>query len=304
MKRKLHIITCMAVALLAGGVAGAVLAQDTKSVPVFETGVDPNSWMTVPKGEFHAGQHKKKTMVPYDYQIMVTPVTNALFADYLNKALESKKITVQGQKIYGWYPGDKFTKYHHEMEIKAGDKLLMDLQAKGLRIIYKDGTFHPQSTWEQHPVVQVTWFGARAFCEAGGGRLPSEVEWEKAARGTDTRSYPWGDEITSSHANMYASKDPFERGFGKQGTTTPVGFYNGRIYSGFKTVDARSPYGLYDMAGNVWNWTGDIYPHSHYRWMRGGSKNNYDYELRVYNRNSAGPEHHEINVGFRCVQGR
>lgn len=294
--------------LLAGAILAATTgcyAKEAKPIPVFDTGVDSNSWATVAKGEFLAGQHKKRTNIEYDYEIMVTPVTNTQYADYLNTNLASGKITIKDNKVFGFYPGDKFNKFKHEFEIKAGDKLHMMLGSQGLGIENRDGKYNAKKDWENHPVVQVTWFGAKAYCEASGGRLPSEIEWEKAARGSaDSRSYPWGDEISPAYANLYASKDPFETGFGKQGTTTPVGFYNGRSYEGFQTKDARSPYGLYDMAGNVWQWTGNIYPNSHYRWMRGGSKNNYDYELRVYNRNSAGPDFHEINIGFRCVRNK
>jgi formylglycine-generating enzyme required for sulfatase activity len=56
------------------------------------------------------------------------------------------------------------------------------------------------------------------------------------------------------------------------------------------------------MAGNVWQWTGDDYPDMHYRWMRGGSHANYDYDVCVWSRNSAGPEHYAVSVGFRCAR--
>jgi len=98
----------------------------------------------------------------------------------------------------------------------------------------------------------VTWFAAKEYCEFSGWRLPSEVEWEKASRGTDNRAFPWGETIERTIANRYASQDPFAAVAGRQGDTTPVGFYNGGVYNGFRTQDARSPHGLYDMAGNVW----------------------------------------------------
>ncbi|MDD2272451.1 MAG: formylglycine-generating enzyme family protein [Desulfuromonadaceae bacterium] len=301
---RMEFITFITVILLAGATSGSVHAQENKTIPVFDTGVNPNSWVTVAKGDFFAGQHNKKTKVDYDYEIMVTPVTNAQYAEYLNSASSRHTIATKDNKVFGFYPGDKFNKHNHEFEIKAGDKVQIKLDAQGLAIETRDGKFIAKSGWENHPVVQITWFGAKAYCDSNGGRLPSEVEWEKAARGTDTRSYPWGNEVTSAYANLYASKDPFEKSFGKQGTTTPVGFYNGRSYNGFQTKDARSPYGLYDMAGNVWQWSGDVYPNTHYRWLRGGSKNNYDFELRVYNRNSAGPDYHDIDIGFRCVRNK
>jgi formylglycine-generating enzyme required for sulfatase activity len=84
--------------------------------------------------------------------------------------------------------------------------------------------------------------------------------------------------------------------------TSPVGFYNGRSYDGSVTLDSASPYGLYDMAGNVWQWTGDVYEGQHYRYLRGGSKDTYEMDLRVWVRNNATPTYYSPGVGFRCVR--
>jgi formylglycine-generating enzyme required for sulfatase activity len=270
----------------------------------FETGVDPETWALVPAGEFLMGEHNDNVKIDYAYEIMVTDVTNAQYARYLNKALADGKVKIAAERnqVVGYYPGDKFTGRRHEQKIEAGDKLHVPIGNKDLRLIYDSKTFTPKPGYENHPVVAITWFGAKAYCEYYGWKLPTEVEWEKAARGTDGRTYPWDNDIALNNANFYSSRDPFEQGLGAQGDTTPVGFYNGKTYDGYKTLDSRSPYGLYDMAGNVWQWTGAVYEGMHYRYMRGGSKGNYEYDLRVWSRNNAEPDYYGPSTGFRCVR--
>jgi len=270
-------------------------------VPYIDTGIDSNAWAIVPAGPFHKGPHLHVTEVDYDYKIMVTDVTNQQYADYLNKALAAGSIRIRDDAVMGYYPGDRFDQYKHEIEVKEGDKVHVKLNEPGLRIKLEGDRFSVQSGFQNHPVVMVTWFGAKAYCDFYGWRLPSEAEWEKAARGTDKRAYPWGDDISRNQANFYSSGDPFEKIFGKQGGSTPVGYYNGKDYDGYQTMDAKSTYGLYDMTGNVWQWTGDDYPYMHYRWMRGGSNSNYEYDVCVWSRNSAGPDYYGVNVGFRCA---
>ncbi len=198
--------------------------------------------------------------------------------------------------------GDPFKGLKHEEKIAAGDWLHLPLSEPGLHLGYDGSQFKPLPGYENHPVVMVTWFGAKAYCEAAGGRLPTEKEWEKAARGGDQRAYPWGDSLERNQANYYSSRDIFEKVLGKGGDTTPVGFYNGRNYNGYQTLKGESPYGLYDMAGNVWQWTANIYEGVHYRYLRGGSKADYGYNLRVWSRNNARPDYYSPSVGFRCVR--
>jgi formylglycine-generating enzyme required for sulfatase activity len=100
----------------------------------------------------------------------------------------------------------------------------------------------------RHPVTHVTYQDAEAYCHWAGKRLPTEPEWERAARGTDGRLYPWGSEFDSKRAN----------GNDEVGDTTPVGQYEA----------GKSPEGVYDLVGNVWEWTADWYqpyPGSDYR---------------------------------------
>lgn len=270
--------------------------------PFIDTGIDPESWASVPAGDFLKGQHDHETAVEQDYEIMVTNVTNEQYASYLNDALADGSVKREDNEIVGYYPGDEFNAYRHEEEITAGDYHHLSVDQEGLRLDFNGQEFEAQAGYENHPMTQVTWFGAKAFCDYYDQRLPTENEWEKAARGTDNRPYPWGDGIERNNANYYSSHDIFEKIAGSLGDTTPVGFYNGQTYDGYETLDSPSPYGLYDMAGNVWQWTSDDYEDQHYRYLRGGAKDNYAYNLRVWTRNSAGPEHFGPNIGFRCAR--
>jgi len=272
-------------------------------LPAFDTGVDPNSWAQIPAGEFHFGQHDDVESTEA-YEIMITDVTTAQYADFLNTALAVGYVKVDGDQIVGFYPGDEFHSTKHEEEIKAGDWTFIPLNDPSQRIKFDGKTFTAQSGYENHPMTMVTWFGAWGYCEHYEARLPTEMEWEKAGRGTDERPFPWGDEILRENANFYASRDPFEdmSSFGSR--TSPIGFYNGQKYGDYQTLDSASPYGLYDMAGNVWQWTGNVYEGMHYRFMRGGSKDTYDMDLRLWVRNNATPTYFSPGVGFRCVRDK
>lgn len=274
-------------------------------VPVYDTGVDPNAWVRIPAGSFYHGQEAELKEIGYDYEIMVTPVTVAQYVDFLNVALADGKVLIQGDYAVAFYPGDPFHGKKHEIRIDPGNYPLVPLHDPSSRFTFDGQTFAVKPRWENHPMTNVSWFGAWAYCGYYGWRLPTELEWEKAARGSeDARAYPWGDEITHQHANFYASRDPFEDMSSYGSLTTPVGFYNGRTYDGFQTINAASPYGLYDMAGNVWQWVGDVQPQEGFsdRLMHGGSRNTYDMDLRVWVRNSAPPMYYGPAVGFRCAK--
>jgi formylglycine-generating enzyme required for sulfatase activity len=136
----------------------------------------------------------------------------------------------------------------------------------------------------EHPVTFVDWDEASAFSVWAGGRLPSEAEWEKAARGTDGRAYPWGDEDDESRAAVGVGM--------KHGSTSPVGSH----------VNGASPYGLLEMAGNVWEWTATEYPPGE-RVLRGGSFASPNLAFaRCTMRSHSRPSRRQSHIGFRVAR--
>lgn len=295
MKRLIPMLLLLAVLL-----ASCAPVDLNAPLPSVDTGVDPNSWAQIPAGEFLSGQFDDVETTDA-YQIMITDVTTQQYADFLNKGLADGYVKVENDQVVGYYPGDEFHGVKHEERIDAGDWVFIPLNDPSQRIEYNGTVFTAQSGYENHPMTMVSWFGALGYCEYYDYRLPTELEWEKAARGDDNRPFPWGHEIETENANYYVSGDPFENmdTFGSR--TTPVGFYNGKTYGDYQTLDSASPYGVYDMAGNVWQWTGNVYEGMHYRFMRGGSKDTYEMDLRIWVRNNATPTYSSPGVGFRCV---
>jgi len=271
-------------------------------VPFFETGISPEAWASIPASEFLSGQFDTPAEIAYDYEMMVTDVTVEQYVAFLNSALPAGALQVGDGEITVFYAGDPFHGARHEVEIAAGRYTAVPTADPASRFTFDGQSFHTLPGYEAHPMTNVSWFGALAYCDAYGWRLPTEMEWEKAARGATGWPFPWGEEIARNQANFQASRDPFEdmRSFGS--CTTPVGFYNGKTYASYATLDGASPYGLYDMAGNVWQWMGDIYEGTHLRFMRGGSKDCYEMDLRVWASNNAAPSYFGPGVGFRCAR--
>jgi len=164
---------------------------------------------------------------------------------------------------------------------------------------YTRDNYYGNSEYNDYPVVWVGWHQARSYCEWVDRRLPTEAEWEKAARGTDERRYPWGEKISCSFAN-YAG--------GCGGDTSPVGSY----------PDGASPFGALDMAGNVFEWVNSLYAdytyeagigrenitdEDNWRVLRGGSWHTDGRGTRTAHRGASDPGMARPDGGFRCASG-
>jgi len=231
----------------------------------------------VPAGEFTMGgnvyYHEKPIhlVILNAFRIDQTEVTHAMFAAFLNE--------------HSNLLGDRLT----ALDITDGD----------VHIHLVDGLWQADQDYEAHPVVEVTWYGAVAYCSWAGRRLPTEAEWEKAARGTDGRTYPWGNDAPAADWLNFNNH---------VGDTTEAGRY----------PNGASPYGALDMAGNVWEWTADWYAQNYYvnspsinppgpdsgvfRVLRGGAWSYRDTYARSMHRSKGAPFVSHDFIGFRCAR--
>jgi len=262
-------------------VRSGLIALAALFIPGFVTQAadEKREMVTIPAGPFTMGsdtgpqdERPAHEITLPEFAIDRVPVTNADFAEFLNASGPRGR---RGERRF-------------------------DIDDPDARVHLEKGKWRADQGYEKHPVVEVPWAGARDYCAWRGKRLPTEAEWEKAARGTDARKFPWG------NAPPDRSRAQF-----------------GAAYNETAPVDTRpagaSPYGVYDMVGNAWEWVSSAYRPYPYRagdgredaaagpvrGTRGGGHDSPAEEItttqrgRNLSRNPASGHH---NIGFRCAR--
>ena len=246
-------------------------------------------------------EHPQHSMELPTFKIDVYEVTNIQYKAFVY-ATERKLPFGWQQNGYGLLPSHLPKVPLEQLRFIAAEKIKLDMDTT---VMEKDELIKAMSeqivSLDQLPVADVSWHDANAYCRWLGKELPSEAQWEKAARGSDGQIFPWGNNWDSKLANT-GDDEAWNNG------TAPVGSYPKGV----------SPYGVYDMAGNVWEWVDDwyaAYPGSTYaseyfgrkaKVIRGGGGGVGHYAISYFYRGStrqfSEPTLETEDVGFRCAK--
>ena len=220
--------------------------EHERMIPANPAG-DRRSSVPIPGGRYPIGSNQGGSDEQPVHTVCLAPfrigrfeVTNAEFARFLN----SLGVRPRSDADAGEIGADSFSAQDARLFLEGDEdeeqRPLIALDDEHARIAIRDGRFVAAEGWAEHPVTESTWDGARRYAAWAGGRLPTEVEWEAAARGRPGRTSPWGDEPpTPRHAV-----------FGRDGgQTLPIG----------SRPDGATPEGVHDLAGNVDEWTSSLY---------------------------------------------
>ena len=204
-----------------------------------------------------------------------------------------------------------FLNEQEEVNLPEDTVAWLDINSEHSGIEWRDGAFQPIPGFDDRPIVEVSWHGANAYCRWAGGMLPTEAQWEYAARGPNGSIFPWGDAFDVQLANFCDVRcsfswnaSEFDDGFSE---TAVVGSYS----------DGSSLFGVLDMAGNVYEWVADWYQPDYYaesptvnpqgpmtgntRVARGGAWHSSLQFLRNAFRNNKNPGFYDEFTGFRCA---
>jgi len=320
---------------------------DVVSNPV-EIKITKSGMVYIPSGEYEMGDHHDGIAAALPVHMVyvngfcmdIYEVTTAQYVDGLNWSWsQGGIIEVNGGVVYK--AGSSNSYPYCETTISSGYS----------HVAWDGSDFSVVEGGNDLPMVMVTWYGAAAYANwrsneegrtpcydlsswecnfgSGGYRLPTEAEWEKGARGGKYDPYfryPWGDALIDIITNHWNSCDPYEAG--SEPWTTPVGFYNGAVQlkanfnwpggqTSYQTMDGKNKWGLYNMAGNAWEWCNDWFDATYYssspyenpkgpntgsnKMHRGGAWSHIGNHLGCAFRANINPDFRNHDIGFRLV---